>query len=82
MLDEIGGFKSVTIFKSKVNKGLAESIIDGVSKIIKTHGKVIVLEDDLVVSKNFLNFMNEALDYYYKHPKVFSISGYSFNLKA
>ncbi|WP_264553796.1 glycosyltransferase [Flavobacterium sp. N2038] len=78
----INGFKTVTIYEASINKGLANSIIDGVSQILKNHETVIVLEDDLVSSPNFLNFMNEALDFYKKEPKVFSIAGFSMPIKG
>ena len=66
--------KEVHIVEAERNKGLANSIIDGVSKIIKEYGKVVVLEDDLITSPYFLKYMNEALDYYEKFPSVFCIS--------
>jgi hypothetical protein len=78
----IKGFKSVEIINSNVNKGLANSVIDGVTKIIETYGKVIVLEDDLIVSPNFLNFLNQSLDFYYTNNRIFSISGYTMNLPS
>jgi hypothetical protein len=81
-LKTINGFKSVTIFQSENNKGLATSIISGVTQILERYGKVIVLEDDLITSANFLNFMNQALDFYEFNSSVFSISGYSFNLPS
>lgn len=77
----ITGFKSVTIFESKFNKGLANSIISGVTQIVNQFGKVIVLEDDLILSRNFLNFMNEALNYYKHSPRILNVSGYSFDLE-
>lgn len=61
---------------SESNKGLAKSIIDGVSKIVKKHGKVIVIEDDLVVSSSFLVYMNSALKKYQNINEVMHISGY------
>jgi hypothetical protein len=76
-LKTISGFKSVTIYESITNKGLAASIIQGVSDILKVYPSVIVLEDDLITSKNFLCYMNQALDYYQDNPKVLSISGFS-----
>lgn len=76
-VEKITGFNSVTIKLAEDNKGLANSIIEGVSKIFKTHNNVIVLEDDLVVSPNFLTYMNQALDFYSKHTEVFSIAGYN-----
>lgn len=72
------GFKSVTYFFSKNNKGLGNSIIQGVSKILESYPSVIVLEDDLVTSENFLEYMNQALDRYQGFSKVFSISGYNY----
>ena len=75
-LTSVNGFKSVKVFESEQNKGLANSIISGVSQIIQKYGKVIVLEDDLITSTNFLNFMNQALDYYASKEKIFSISGF------
>lgn len=79
-LRTITGFKKVEIYESEKNQGLANSIIRGVSQKIKIYGKVIVLEDDLETTPNFLAFMNISLNKYENHNKVFSISGYSFNL--
>lgn len=79
-LKKIDGFKNITIFESDKNKGLANSIIDGVTNILKTHEKIIVLEDDLITAPNFLNFMNSSLCYYRNNNKIFSISGYTLDL--
>lgn len=76
-LKEIDSFKKVTIIASDENKGLAKSIIEGVSSILKSHTSAIVLEDDLVTSSNFLDFMNEALIYYKEDSNIHSISGYT-----
>ena len=73
----ITGFKSVQYEFSNENKGLAPSIIDGVTKIINQHGRVIVIEDDLYVSRSFLKFMNQMLSEFEKDNRVFQISGYS-----
>ena len=81
-LKTVNGFKSITVFESKFNKGLANSIIDGVTKIINEFGKVIILEDDLVTTPNFLDFMNQALDFYSEDDSVFSISGYTMDLNS
>ena len=76
------GFKKVTIVEAEENKGLAKSIIGGVTKILEEYGKVIVVEDDLVLSKYFLDYMNGALDYYKDVEDIWAISGYSFPLKS
>jgi GR25 family glycosyltransferase involved in LPS biosynthesis len=77
----ISGFKTITIYESESNKGLATSIIDGVSQVLEVHETVIVLEDDLVSTNNFLDFMNQSLIKFEKEKTVFSISGFSFNLR-
>lgn len=79
-LKTIYGFKQVIIYEATNNKGLASSIIDGVTQIINQYGKIIALEDDLISTPNFLNFMNACLDHYGPSKEVFSVSGYSFNL--
>ena len=79
-LKSIDGFKTVKIFENKKNKGLAKSIIEGVTKVLSEYDKVIVLEDDLVTSKNFLDFMNKSLDFYENYKEIKSINGYSINI--
>lgn len=78
VIDNISGFKSVNIEKSQTNKGLANSIIYGVSKIVNQFGKVIVLEDDLIVSPYFLKFMNDGLEFYQNQDQIISIHGYVY----
>jgi hypothetical protein len=77
----ISGFKSVNIICEAENKGLANSVISGVTTVLKTYDEVIVVEDDLLVSSNFLQFMNQALNYYKNNEKILSISGYTYPLK-
>ena len=77
-IKSINGFKNITIIEREKNYGLANSIIDGVTKIVNEYGKIIVLEDDLITSPNFLKFINEALEIYKNEGKVYSITGYSF----
>lgn len=81
-IKNIEGFKSLHYTFSQNNKGLGNSIITGVCQIINQYGKAIVLEDDLIVAKNFLSFMNQGLNQYKKEKKVFSICGYSNKVKV
>ena len=76
-LKTITGFKSITLNFSDTNKGLANSIISGVSNVLVQTEAVIVLEDDLEVSNDFLFYMNTCLDKYKQATRVFSISGFS-----
>jgi hypothetical protein len=70
--------KEVVIKEAIQNKGLANSVIDGVTAVIARYGKVIVLEDDLIPAHYFLKYMNDALDLYQDSIEIFQISGYSF----
>jgi len=81
-IKQIEGFKSITISEAAINKGLANSIIDGVSEIIEKYGQVIVLEDDLITTPNFLLYMNQALSYFKDRKEIFSISGYNYDFKV
>jgi len=70
--------KTVNIIEAKDNKGLANSIINGISTTLNKYGKAIILEDDIVTSSDFLGFMNKNLDYYKDEQQVFGISGYCY----
>lgn len=80
-IKSVSGFKSVKLIERADNWGLANNIIDGVTSIVNQYGKVIVLEDDLVVSPYFLKYMNEALDFYEKEESVVCIHGYVYPVK-
>jgi len=80
-LKTVDGFKSVEIIEAKENKGLAASIIAGVSKLIKDYKQVIVMEDDLITSPYTLTYFNEALNRYRNTEQVMHISGYMYPLK-
>lgn len=68
----------VHIIERKENMGLANSVIAGVTEIINKFGRIIVLEDDLLLSKYFLKYMNDALNRYENEDCVMQISGYMF----
>jgi len=78
--DIIGSWEhpNKTIITQKINCGLANSVIAGVTALVSQYGRVIVVEDDLVVSKYFLSYLNSALDKYYNSRKVLQISAYMF----
>jgi hypothetical protein len=81
-LKTISGFKNICIHLADRNKGISESVIEGVTKIFSKSDRVIVLEDDVVVSRNFLIFMNENLSKYQNESSVFSISGYNYPFRV
>ncbi len=74
-------FNRVYLIERKENFGLAKSIITGVTEIVNKFGRVIVLEDDMVVSPNFLEYMNQGLEAYKNDNQVASIHGYVYPIK-
>ena len=74
----VTGFASLTVHESPGNRGLAQSIIAGVTQMLDQHERVIVLEDDLFLSPHFLAYMNGALDLYAGDASVASIHGYCY----
>ncbi|MDH3980405.1 MAG: glycosyltransferase [Gammaproteobacteria bacterium] len=74
----IDGFRDVRIVEQAENRGLAESVIAGVTEVINHHGRVIVLEDDMETSPFFLDYMNRALEKYRDNNNVYCIHGYAF----
>lgn len=78
LIRDIKGFKNITIVERDKNWGLARNVIDGVTTLLDRYGEIIVVEDDLVVSPHFLQFMNDALEVYRNEPKVGHIQAHNF----
>jgi GT2 family glycosyltransferase len=81
-IQKIDGFKSVEIIERKDNMGLANSVIDGVSRLTAEYGQIIVFEDDLISSPYTLTYFNEALNRYRDQDKVMHIGAYMYPLTA
>jgi GT2 family glycosyltransferase len=78
----VSGFRSVQVIERETNLGLARNILDGVTSVAERHGRAIVLEDDIVTSRNFLRFMNEALDRYEDDPRIWHVNGWTYPVKT
>jgi len=70
--------RTVDLESRPTNVGLAPSIAQGVGSVCSRWGRAIVVEDDIVVSRHFLTYMNEALARYEDDARVYQISGHSF----
>ncbi|WP_170452960.1 sugar transferase [Ruegeria arenilitoris] len=71
------GFASIELRRRDRNAGLAVSIEEGVSQMMAEHGRAIILEDDILTSPAFLQYMNLALERYKDTPDVWHIAGYN-----
>ena len=77
-IHSIKGFKEIHYVERTENWGLARNIIDGVTTLVNQYGRVIVLEDDLIVAPYFLQFMNDALETYKDEDNVCHIQACDF----
>lgn len=61
------------IIRAEKNKGLADSIVEGVNYVLASYDAVIVLEDDCVPHPQFMEYMTGALEKYRNNDRVYSI---------
>ena len=78
--NDSGLFASARVIERDHNMGLAGSVISGVTETLGGHDRVIVMEDDLVVSPDFLEYMNQALELYANNEDVISIHGFMYSV--
>lgn len=75
-ISSINGFKEVRpVFREK-NLGAQKSVGLVLDNILSTNDSFIFLEDDIVVSNNFLQYLNDGLAYYREQKNVFAICGF------
>ena len=74
----IEGFADVRVHEQSVNRGLARSVIAGVDELCARDGRVIVVEDDLLLSPHFLAYLNAALERYADDARVMQVSAHMF----
>jgi hypothetical protein len=80
LLEHIKGFKSVNIIERERNYGCANSIVSGITEIVNRLGKIIVIEDDVLTSPYFLQYINDGLSKYENDGDVACIHGYLYPL--
>ena len=78
LLKEKWAFRSVTLVERETNLGLAKSITDGIGRLCAEYGRVIAIEDDVVIAPGCLGFLNRALDRYVDEEQVYQVSAYSY----
>ena len=79
--NSLTGFKKINFILRKKNYGFYKNFYGGLKFFFKYEKKGIILEDDLIVSKHFLNYMNEALNKYQSNKKVWHISGWNYDIE-
>ena len=77
-IKNIEGFKSIRIIYREENFGVDYNIIRGIQQMSHEYDSFIVVEDDLVVSNQFLRFMNAGLDHFKSFEKVLTLSAFNY----
>lgn len=67
-----------TLTLRETNYGLSKSIIIGVTELCEKFGRTIVVEDDLIVSPDFISYMLQALDRYENDTNIYQVTGFMF----
>ena len=80
-LSNLKGFKKIEIIKRKYNYGTSKNIVSGLNQIFKTYSKCIIIEDDILISKNFLSTMNYFLKKYENSKKIASVEGFMYPVR-
>ena len=75
------GSRAIIIERDE-NRGLANSIIAGTTQLCERHGRAVVVEDDLRLEPQFLQFLNEGLERYEDEPRVMQVAGHMFEVPS
>lgn len=70
---DLGG---ANIFLRDTNMGLRCNITDGIQRVLSVKQSVIVLEDDLILHRDFLRFMCASLEKFEDNANIFSVNGF------
>ena len=68
---------NLTLVERPENFYLERNITEGIAQVLSNHDSIIVLEDDMVTSPYFLQYMNDALQLYRDNPKVMHIAAFT-----
>ena len=69
--------RSMTIIERPENFYLERNIMEGIQYVLERHDRIIVLEDDIMTSPYYLEFMNQAFELYRDVKKVMHVTGFS-----
>lgn len=77
LADQEGALRSMTIIERPENIYLERNITEGIAQVFETHDRIIVLEDDILTSPHYLEYMNQAFDLYADIPRVMHVAGFT-----
>lgn len=71
-----GSLPKMKIIRREKNYGCRGNIVDAITQVISQYGRAIIIEDDILVSRTFLDYMDEALEFYKDSKQIWSINAY------
>lgn len=77
-INQITGFMEVRPILREKNLGMLGSIVGALELVLGMHGRSICMEDDIVCSRSYLEYMNNCLNAYADDRRIFAVSAYSF----
>jgi len=82
IVQEIDWTNDLKVIFRDGNVGLFQNVVSGVSEVLETNESIVVLEDDLLFSVHFLDYMFTALSQYAETINVSQISGFKFPFES
>lgn len=71
-----GQLHNLTVVARDSNLGCRRNIVESITQVSKTYGRVIVVEDDILVSRTFFTYMDEALGMYEGDQRIWCVNGF------
>lgn len=68
--------QNIEIVRRSKNLGCRHNIFSAVSEVLNRHGRMILIEDDVFVSRTFLSYMDRALSFYQADKRIWNVNGY------
>lgn len=80
-IDTIAGFKHVYKHFKERNVSTGPNFKEGLTYMCHNYKQFIVVEDDLVVTPNYIKYLLDALEFYKNQKSIFCITGYCFPIE-
>ena len=78
--DDFSIFKSFHVIYREHNYGFEGNADDLLAQLYEKYDRFIILEDDLELSPNYLEFMDRCLDMFQDNAEVVAVTGYCYPL--
>lgn len=80
-IDSLTGFKKIHKHYREKNYSTGPNFHTALTYLSENYSQFIIVEDDVVVTPNYIKFLLDALAFYKNESSVFAITGYCFPLE-